>query len=113
MGLFSDFKALKDVRRTKAGGTAKLSAAQITCMVVSIPEAKYNLSAREFLSVYELYRQMRKDRKKTEMDLNEYYSAAVEIIKKFDAIAPYEKYKGGSEADASVLVEKLRKFSDA
>ena len=46
------------------------------------------------------------------MDLNGYYETATYIIKKFDVIAPYEKYSGGNELEFSFLMEEIRNDSD-
>ena len=46
------------------------------------------------------------------MDLNGYYETATYIIKKFDAIAPYEKYSGGNELEFSFLMEEIRNDSN-
>lgn len=112
MGLFSDFKAVKDVQRIKAGGTAQLSIGQVTNLLINLPDAEKNLSAQEFNSVYALYKEMRKCTTKMKMDINAYFCTAVEIIKRFDAIAPYEKYSGGNEMEFSFLMSEIRKMPD-
>lgn len=112
MGLLADFKAVKDVQRIKAGGTAKLSIAQITNLIVNLPDAEKNLPAQEFKSIYALYGELRKCTTKMEMDMNGYLGTVVDIIKRFDVIAPYEKYSGGNELELSFLMNEIRKLPD-
>ena len=42
------------------------------------------------------------------MDREGYLQQAIEIIKRFDAIAPYEKYSGGNETEFSFLMDDIR-----
>lgn len=60
MGLFSDLKAMNDLQQIKHGGVGKLSLSQITCFIVNMPDAKKNLSAKEYDSIYGLYKKLRK-----------------------------------------------------
>ena len=46
-----------------------------------------------------------------QIDIDGYYDTAIQIIKRFDAIAPYEKYSGGNELEYSFMMEELRKMS--
>ncbi len=111
MGLLSDIKAMKDVQRIKSGGKAKLSIAQITNMIVNMPDAQKNLSNNQFKAVYALYQDLRTCNTKMEMDINGYYATCIDIIKRFDVLAPYEKYGGGNELEMSFLMEDIRKNS--
>ena len=52
MGLFSDLKAMNDLQQIKHGGVGKLSLSQITCFIVNMPDAKKNLSAKEYDAIY-------------------------------------------------------------
>jgi len=72
-------------------------------------DARRNLSEKDFKQVYNLYKQFKKCNNKMKMDLNGYYETATYIIKKFDAIAPYEKYSGGNELEFSFLMEDICK----
>ena len=112
MGFIGDIKAIKGVTRIKSGGTAKLSISQITCLITNMPDARKNLSNSEFESVYALYKELRKCNTKMEMDTDGYVDTAVKIIKKFDEIAPYEKYSGGNELEFSFMMDDIREFSD-
>lgn len=111
MGFIADIKAMKDVARIKSGGTAKLSISQITCLITNMQDAQKSLSRSEFESVYALYKELRKCNTKMEMDKYGYIDTAVKIIKKFDAIAPYEKYSGGNELEFSFLMDDIRETS--
>lgn len=111
MGFFADTKAMKDIQRIKAGGTAKLSISQITLFVVNLPDAQKRLSKKEFESVYALFKELRKCNTKIEMDMSGYLETAKSIILRFDAIAPYEKYSGGNELEYSFMMDDIRKES--
>ncbi len=108
MGLLSDIKAMKNVQRIKSGGKAKLSIAQITNMIVNMPDAQKNLSDIQFKAVYALYKELRECDTKMEMDINGYYATCIDIIKQFDVFAPYEKYSGGNELETSFLMSQIR-----
>ena len=108
MGLFSDLKAMNDLQQIKHGGVGKLSLSQITCFIVNMPDAKKNLSAKEYDSIYGLYKKLRKCTTKMAMDMKGYTDTAVEIIKVFDKIAPYEKYSGANEIEISFMMNEIR-----
>ena len=108
MGIISDFKAMKDVAKIKNGGIAKLSISQITGLIVNLPDAQRNLSPKEFNEVYQLFRKLRTCKTKIQMNIDGYLKQAIEIVKRFDAIAPYEKYSGGNELEFSFLMDDLR-----
>lgn len=108
MGLFSNIKAIRDVQRIRSGGTANLSISQITCLITNMQDARKNLSSEKFEAVYALFNELRKCKIKMKMDINGYYDTAVKIIKRFDVIAPYEKYSGGNELEFSFLMEEIR-----
>lgn len=108
MGLFSDLKAMNDLQQIKHGGVGKLSLSQITCFIVNMPDAKKNLSAKEYDSIYGLYKKLRKCTTKMAMDMKGYTDTAVEITKMFDKIAPYEKYSGANEIEISFMMNEIR-----
>lgn len=110
MGKLSDIKAAMDVIRiTKSGGTAKLSISQITMLITNMSDAQRNLTPEQFQAVYTLYKNLRKCNTKMEMDKNGYFETATDIIKKFDALAPYEKYSGNNELETSFMMDEIRK----
>lgn len=111
MGFIADIKAMKYVTRIKNGGKAKLSISQITCLITNMTDAQKSLSHSEFESVYALYKELRKCNTKIEMDKYGYIDTAVKIIKKFDEIAPYEKYSGGNEFEFSFMMDDIRETS--
>ena len=94
MGFFSDIRAIKDVQKLKDGGKEKLSISQIAGLITNMYDASKNLDSDTYKKVYKLFTDLRKCNTKIEMDLEGYYKTAVDIIKRFDAIAPYEKYSG-------------------
>lgn len=108
MSFFSDIKAIGSVQKIKNGETAKLSISQITGLLINLIDAKENLSAYEFNQIYSLFNSLRTCKRKTEMNYESYLQQAVDIIKRFDAIAPYEKYSGGNEIEFSFLMDDIR-----
>ena len=60
MGLFADIKAIGAVQKIKNGGVCKLTIAQITGLLINLPDAEKNLSKQEFDQVYALFKEMRK-----------------------------------------------------
>lgn len=112
MGIFSDIKAIKDVQKIKDGkSTANLSISQITGLITNMTDARNNLSVEEFKEVYDLFNKLRSCNTKMKMNLEGYLETCMDIIKKFDAIAPYEKYSGGNEMEFSFLMNDIRKSS--
>lgn len=107
-GVFSDAKAIANIQRIKNGGIANLSISQITTLVINLPDAKKNLTAKEFDQVYALYKEMRKCKTQNPVDMNGYCATAIKIIKEFDKIAPYEKYSGGNETEFSFMMADIR-----
>jgi hypothetical protein len=110
MGLIADFKAVRDLDRINSGGKAKLSISQIACLITSMTDAQQHLSGSEFQAVYALYKELRRDNTKVEMDKTGYIDAAVKIIKQFDTIAPFEQYSGDSELEFSL--DDIRETAD-
>ena len=94
MGLFSNIRAMKDVQKIKAGGTAKLSNEQIVNLIINLPDANRNLSPEQFRRVYALFQEISRDKEQREMTFSGYLDAATRIIDRFNAIAPYELYCG-------------------
>jgi len=111
MGFLSDAKAISDVQKIKRGGTARLSISLITNLIINLPDAKRNLLPEQFNYVYSFYKQLRKQKKKVAMNMDEYLKTAVDIIKEFDKMAPYEKYSGGNEIEFSILMQDIKKES--
>ena len=108
MGIFGDLKAAKDVQKLKNGGTAELSISQITGLLINLIDANKKLSKEKYNEIFKLYSELRTCKTKMKMDLNGYYETAVDIIKKFDKIAPYEKYSGGNEVEFKFLMDEIR-----
>ena len=70
MGIFDDFRAVKNVQDIKKGKTAKLSVAQLACLLINLPDASKNLSAEQFKQVNSLYDEYRKFNTKVIMDMD-------------------------------------------
>lgn len=95
MGLISGIQALRAVQKIKKGGKARLSIAQITNLLINLPDAKQNMSPERFDEIYSLYLAHQAFAEKTLHDQYTYVEDAIQIIKRFNAIAPYEDYCGG------------------
>lgn len=107
MGVLSDLKAMADVQRIKNGGKARLSVSQITCLIVNMSDARQFLSKDQFDKVFELFRRLRKVKKKKKVDILGYYEIAGKIVLRFNMIAPFKFYSGDSPESAELLVESL------
>ena len=108
MGLFSDILAISNVQKIKNGKTAKLSMSQITGLITNMTDARNNLNIEDFQKVYKLFLELRKCTTKLELNYENYIEVAIDIIKKFDKIAPYEKYSGGNELEFSFFMKDIR-----
>lgn len=105
----SDFKAAMDIQRIKTvGGTAQLSIAQVTKMVVNLQDAKKNLSEEQFAQVYGVYLALREKVKPIRVDFSGYIEMAVDIVLRFDRYAPYEMYSGGDPEETRIMMQELR-----
>ena len=109
MGFLADIQAVKNLAKIKKGGEANFSISQITCLITNMPDAQKNLTKDEFEQVYALYKELRKCTTKMKLDMEGYLDTALKIIRRFDNIAPYEKYSGGNELEFSFLMEDIKK----
>ena len=108
MGFFSDIKAIGTIQKIKNGGTAKLSISQITGLIINLADAKNNLPDSKYKQICALFDDLRTCNTKFEMNYEGYLQQAIDIIKRFDVIAPYEKYSGGNETEFSFLMDTIR-----
>ena len=109
-GTEDDIKeATWEFNKINNGEQGKLSIAQITDFIISLQDAKSKLSPNEFNQIYNLYKKLKNCTTKLELDKEGYYETAIDIIKKFDKIAPYEKYGGVNETELSFLMDAIRK----
>lgn len=101
----ADIKAAYLVQKMKiGGGYAKLSYSQITYLIVNMSDAKENLEAPVFEKVLKLFYKLRSDRKRIKMDMDGYLAVSIDIIKQFNAIAPYEKYSGNTDENETLAL---------
>lgn len=107
MGIFDDFRAVKNVQDIKKGKTAKLSVAQLACLLINLPDASKNLSAEQFKQVNSLYDEYRKFNTKVIMDMDSYLATSLKIVKSFNCIAFYGKYSGGNLQEYSFWMPEL------
>ena len=81
MGLFDEIKGMRELNKIKQGGKGLLSIAQVTNLIINLPDAKAKLSNEEFNQIYNLFKELQKCKTKIEMNKEEYYNTAVDIIK--------------------------------
>lgn len=112
MGLLSGLKAMKKLGRMKSGGKEFLSIADITNLIINLPNAKKNLSNDQFSAVYTLFRCLQKCRTNMELDLSGYYEESAIIIGIFNRIAPYEKYSGMEKTEALFFINEMKPLLD-
>ena len=113
MGLLSAFGALNALRKLQSGKSAKLSLAQIANVLINLQDAKKNLLPQQFNRVYDLFVAFQGAKTKIELhSMGNYYSYAIDIIRKFDEIAPYELYSGGDQLEVSLLMTELRRATE-
>jgi len=108
MSIFSDYRALSELKKLKKGEIANLSMSQIVNAIINLSDAKKNLSQEQYKNVYMLYREYRKCNTKLQLTMNGYLNIAIKLIKSFDRIAPYEKYSGGNELEFSFMMQDIR-----
>ena len=108
MEIFSGIKAMSALQKIKLGGTAKLSVAQITNLIISLSDAQRNLSPEKFRAIYNLYMEHQKIKTKISQNIDTYMQTAIKIIKKFDIIAPFEKYSGMDEFETKNLLMQIQ-----
>lgn len=109
MGLFTGLKAMKAVKQIKNGGKAKLSYAMVSMLIINLQDAKAKLPPEKFAAVEKQFMDFQKCDTLFEVDKEGYLELCNDVIKKFDAIAPYEKYSGGNELEFSMLMDDVRK----
>ncbi len=107
MGILADIKALSSVQRIKNGGFAYISISSITTMITNMQDAKKNLSVEQFNAVHKQYLELRACKSKLKLDYDAYLHVAIDIIKKLNAIAPYEQYSGHSALETSFLMQEI------
>lgn len=108
MGLFANFKAMKDVQKIKNGGTAYFTISAITNLIINLPDAQKALDRTTFDRVFELYRKMDRCKTKMKLDFDGYLSSAADILKEFDKIAPCESYLGMEPFEAMMVMKEVR-----
>lgn len=110
MGLLSGIDAVRKVQKMKHGGSYKLSAAQISAMLVNLPDAKKNLAPDAFSCVEKLFQLYQAETEMKYYNLEQYLEKAADIVARFNAFAPYEKYSGGGTAESMLLIRSIRDF---
>lgn len=113
MGLFSSLsvgmRGTKAVNKIRNGGKAKISYAMVSMLIISLQEAKAKLTPDKYKAVEDLFMEFQKCSTTYEVGLEGYFELCKDVILKFDAIAPYELYSGGSELEFSFLMDDIRK----
>lgn len=107
MGIFNDIIAVINIQKLKTGKIVPLSVSQIAGVLINLPDAQKKLSVEQFNEIYSLFKELRKCKDKKRMTLEGYYNTAINIIKKFNVIAPYENYSGGDIEEIALLMEEI------
>lgn len=89
--------ALKVSQSIKNGSTGDLSIAQITCLIISLQDAKKNLSATEYRDVETLFLFLQSFKDKKNYDIFELEQTSKVIIQHFNVLAPYKYYSGNKD----------------
>ena len=110
MGLFSGIDAIRKIQKMKQGGEYELSAAQISNVIINLPDAKRNLAPEQFSRVEELFSLFQKQTKKEKYGYQQYIEKAVDIAARFNTFAPYELYSGGGSAESIAFAKCLGYF---
>lgn len=106
------FAAMQSVRvqeKLRNGGTARLSLAQMVNSLVKLADARKNLTEERYHDVCHLFSAYQERKEKVTYDWKRYEMVAMSIIKKFDALAPYETYCGRNEVVWHAVMEHVRK----
>lgn len=88
---------IKVSQSIKNGSTGDLSIAQITCLIISLQDAKKNLSATEYRDVETLFLFLQSFKDKKNYDSFELEQTFKVIIKHFNVLAPYKYYSGNED----------------
>lgn len=107
---FAGLDAMRKIRKIRRGGFCKLSVAQISTLIVNMPDAKKNLPPEQFTRIEGLFLLYQQKTKKHRYNLEQYLEKAADIIARFNAFAPYEQYSGAGEAESLLLVQSLGWF---
>lgn len=92
--MFDNIKAIKNIQKIYQGKTIALSDSQIVNCIINLYDANKNLSASNYVQVYQKYLYYRKRKEKLPTNLRSYYERCLVIINDFEQIAPYELYCG-------------------
>lgn len=88
---------IKVSQSIKNGSTGDLSIAQITCLIISLKDAKKNLSATEYRDVETLFLFLQSFKDKKNYDSFELEQTFKVIIQHFNVLAPYKYYSGNED----------------
>lgn len=88
---------IKVSQSIKNGSTGDLSVAQITCLIISLQDAKKNLSATEYRDVETLFLFLQSFKDKKNYDNFELEQTSKVIIQHFNVLAPYKYYSGNKD----------------
>ena len=108
MGIISGFRAISKLKKIQAGGKESLSIADITNLIINLPDASKNLSKDEYEAVYALFCALAKCRSNMVLDIAGYYEEAATVIGIFNQIAPYEKYSGMDKTEAVFFMNGIK-----
>lgn len=91
------------------GQKAKFSNEQICLLVIDMAYAKKHLSKDEYKQMKKIYQEVMKEKQKENIDYSEFVDKAVAIVKRFEVVAPYEKFCGDEPDAYGPIMAALRK----
>ncbi len=100
-------RAVFAIQRIRNGDTAELSMAQLAFLNTNMADAYHRLPEEQFYRVYSLFRELLADQQTVRMNHRIYLDALVRTVKRFDGIAPYEKYCGRDEAGMKAFLDQV------
>lgn len=110
MNITSSIETIAEVQKIRLGEKGRLSIGQITNLIVDLTAAKQNLPPEQFRKIKDLFHDFEQRRAKLYYDKHSYTDAVINIIRKFDAVAPFEQYISGNgqEMNISLLMNYIR-----
>lgn len=106
--MLSGASAATSMMLLQKGERAKMSNAQIALLVIDMAWAKKKLEKDQYKKMKKLYAEVQKETDRELVDMNEFVDKAVDIVKRFETIAPYEMFCGNEKDSYAPIMKQLR-----
>ncbi len=106
--MFAGASAATSMMMLQKGEKAKFNNATICILVIDMYYAKKNLSKEDYKRMKKIYAEVQKEKDKELVDYDGFVQKAVEVVKRFEEVAPYEKYCGDEPDAYGPILEALR-----